>query len=65
MKKEEKIKTLSIDGTDLDFINMVHLIFMTSSQKTKIINYLKLLRTANINITDEDLADYIEEVLAY
>lgn len=67
MTKEEKklIKLLKNNGSDLDLINMVHLIFMSSSQKSKIINYLNLMNSARIDITDEELANYIEEVLAY
>lgn len=48
---------------DLNIVNELYCFLMNKKQKYKVLNYLELFNSAGIDITDEDLAEYIEIVL--
>lgn len=56
-------KLLPRSNKNLNFVNELYCLLMNKKQKAKVLGYLELFNTAGINITDEDLAEYIEIVL--
>lgn len=56
-------KLLPRSNKDLHFVNVLYCFLMNKKQKTKVLGYLELFNSADINITDEDVAEYIELVL--
>lgn len=64
-KLDKRLKEL-LPGNekDLNLINKVYCFLMSKEEKQKVLDYLNLFKTAGLTINDEELAEYIELLIA-
>ena len=64
-KLDKRLKEL-LPGNekDLNLINRVYCFLMSKEEKEKVLDYLNLFKTAGLAINDEELAEYIELLIA-